>query len=364
MSIFTLITTATTRMRAAMASVRVLVMVSLAIGLYAFQANAEGTESAPVPTLASGADAGCDLCNGIRLQDEIFVVNVRPACGSCSPEILRKTVAVETYTSCDEVGHRRWMHSDLDSFVASDPSVATIIFINGNQITPSDAMSEGLTVYRRLIRFGCDAPKIRFVIFSWPSAKVPGLLNDVRVKAARTGPAGCQLAWLIDQMPAETPVSLIGFSFGARIITGGLQILAGGNLGGSLALQERVHPDRPPMNVVLIAAALHAHWLGTGQHHGLAMTQVDRMLLLNNCQDRAMVYYDWLTPGRGGPQALGLRGPTCIDSEGASKIRQRDMSGYVGAQHDLMLYLCGSGPLSQIWTYTGGAAVGQPVAAK
>ena len=110
----------------------------------------------------------------------------------------------------------------------------TVIFVHGNQITPCDAKCEGLAVYRRLMRHGSDAPPIRFVIFSWPSAKVSGgLLNDVRVKAMRTGPAGCQLAWLIDQMPAETPLSLVGFSFGARIITGGLHVLAGGSLGGS-----------------------------------------------------------------------------------------------------------------------------------
>ena len=43
-----------------------------------------------------------------------------------------------------------------------------------------------------------------------------------------------------------------------------------------MVLTEHVHPDRPPINVVLIAARLHAHWLGEGQYHGLAMTQVNR----------------------------------------------------------------------------------------
>ena len=48
----------------------------------------------------------------------------------------------------------------------------TIIFVHGNQITPGDAKNEGLEVYRRMIMHGCDAPRIRFVIFSWPSSKV------------------------------------------------------------------------------------------------------------------------------------------------------------------------------------------------
>ena len=61
-------------------------------------------------------------------------------------------------------------------------------------------------------------------------------------------------------------------------------------------LTEHVHPHREPMNVVLMAGAQHSYWLAEGQHHGLAMTQVNRMLLINNCDDRAMRYYDLLSP--------------------------------------------------------------------
>jgi hypothetical protein len=193
------------------------------------------------------------------------------------------------------------------------------------------------------------------VIFSWPSSKVSGLLRDVREKAARTGPAGWHLAWLLDQMPAETPVSLVGFSFGARIITGGLHVLAGGSLGGSLVLTERAQPNREPVNAVLMVAASHSYWLADGQHHGRAMTQVNRMLLINNCQDRAMRYYDLLVPGRGGPQALGLRGPTRISPEHADKIIDRDVSRYVGSSHELTSYLCAPGDAGLIWDYAGPA---------
>ena len=58
---------------------------------------------------------------------------------------------VENYAICDEAGNRRWQSSDLDSFLAFDPSVPTIIFVHGNQITPGDAKAEGLMVYRKII---------------------------------------------------------------------------------------------------------------------------------------------------------------------------------------------------------------------
>jgi hypothetical protein len=108
---------------------------------------------------------------------------------------------------------------------------------------------------------------------------------------------------------------------------------------------------------VLIVPAMHAHWLGKGQYHGLAMTQVSQMLMINNCQDRAMRYYHFLTPGRGGPQALGLRGATRINSEDAAKIHYRDVSRYVGSEHDLMRYLCVPGAAGQILDYTPVAQV-------
>jgi hypothetical protein len=90
------------------------------------------------------------------------------------------------------------------------------------------------------------------------------------------------------------------------------------------------------MNVVLMSAGLHAHWLGEGQYHGLAMTQVNQMFLVNNCRDPAMRYYH-LAFRRARP--LGLHGPTCLSATERSKITMRDVSRYV-SRHDLYAYLC------------------------
>jgi hypothetical protein len=293
------------------------------------------------------ADNGRVFANGVRAQDEIVVVNVRGLCGICDPASMRAGIAIENYAIYDETGHRRWQRSDLESFLAYDSSVPTIIFVHGNRITPSDAKQQVLDLYRRMMHYGASGPPIRLVIFSWPSEQAGGLLRDVRIKAARTGPAGCQLAWLVDQMPAETPISLVGFSFGARIITGGLHLLGGGNL-GHLALYERVHPDRPPVNAVLISATLHAHWLGEGQYHGRAMTQINRLLLVTSCRDPAMRYYHLAFDGR--PRALGLSGPTYMSAAERSKIERRDVTRYV-SRHLLDQYLCVPGLPGQIWDY-------------
>jgi hypothetical protein len=160
------------------------------------------------------------------------------------------------------------------------------------------------------------------------------------------------LAWLVDQLPAETPISLVGFSFGARVVTGGLHLLGGGSI-GHLNLYERVHPDRAPVNAVLISGTMHAHWLGEGQYHGLAMTQVSRLLSVNNRRDPAMRYYHLAFDGR--PQALGLRGPTCISPAESFKIMNRDVSRYV-SRHLLDQYLCVPELPGQIWEIATSAA--------
>jgi hypothetical protein len=297
------------------------------------------------------ADGGNVLVNGIRSQDEIVLVDMRGVGSCCDPEVLVRGARVSIFAASDENGCRQWMPSDLSSAVSGAPGMSTVIFVHGNRLTAWDAKREGLAAYRRMACQSASEAPIRFVIFSWPSAQIRGPLKDVRAKAARTGPAGCQLAWLVDQMPADTPLTLVGFSFGARIVTGALHILGGGSV-GHCGLAELQHPDRRPASVVLLAAAVHSDWLCPGHCHGLAMTQVSEMLLVNNCDDPAMKYYRFVSQN-GRPQALGCCGPTCIDAAGASKIVKRNVSCYVGDNHDLFCYLAAPGVIGQIWDYVG-----------
>ena len=95
------------------------------------------------------------FCNGVRLQDEITLINTRSICSCCDPEALRNEIRVENYAVCDESGARRWQPSDLQSFLAFDPTVPTVIYVHGNQISPGDAKNEGVAVYRRIDSARC-----------------------------------------------------------------------------------------------------------------------------------------------------------------------------------------------------------------
>ncbi len=138
---------------------------------------------------------------------------------------------------------RSWVKTGLGELLASDdPQVTTVVFLHGNRISHEEAFTKGWNAYRVAVRQASERP-VRFVIWSWPSEAVRGPVNDARVKAARTNPAGYFLAWLLDQLNPDVPVCLWGHSFGAHVATGALHLLGGGAIGGH-KFDERVHPAR------------------------------------------------------------------------------------------------------------------------
>jgi hypothetical protein len=134
-------------------------------------------------------------------------------------------------------------------------------------------------------------------------------------------------------MKPETPVSLIGYSFGARIITGGLHLLGGGTLADrrlpELSSADAGQKRSGPIRAVLIAAALDCFALAPGQENGNATSQVEEMLVTRNGCDDALRWYPLLY-GRGGPQALGYVGPCCGNPE---NIRLFEATCCVGKSH-------------------------------
>jgi hypothetical protein len=222
----------------------------------------------------------------------------------------------------------------------------TVVYVHGNRVENGEDKPHGLRFHRSLAaRKPGDAP-VRFIIWSWPSSQIRGVVNDYRVKAARTKPVGWQLAWAVDQMPPETPLALVGYSYGARVVTGTLHLLAGGQL-GELQLAERVHPTRGPVRAALVAAAVDANWIRPGGYHGRALEQVDQLLLVNNHLDPAMRFYHMAFEGKGRP--LGYGGPNGLNlGEFAGRIRSIDATGAVGRHHALDEYLAASGKLGAV----------------
>jgi hypothetical protein len=242
-------------------------------------------------------------------------------------------------------GWRPTSHDEL--MVSHDRRLATVVVVHGNDNDEATATAKGLELYQSLTRRR-DEP-IRLIVWSWPADYVPGTLRqDARIKAERADADSYYLAQLLAEIDGHEPIGMIGYSFGARVITGGLHLLGGGSLAGH-GLDGGGVSGRARVRVVLMAAALDDDWLLPGHRHGQAMTVVERMVLLVNPQDRALRWYRFLTP-RSGAAALGARGVSSPTSLGAhrQKIEQINVNSYVGGQHGWSTYVGSQQILDQL----------------
>jgi hypothetical protein len=283
-------------------------------------------------TTAVVVAGGTAVCCPLRAQDQLWLVSDRSL--GCNVECEAERLQYWRY-DCQ----RCWTHASLDELLAAeDPAMPTIVFLHGNRIPSDEAFTKGWSAYRTLVRCADERP-VRFIIWSWPSDPIRGPIQDARVKAGRTNITGYYLAWFLDRLSPEAPIGLWAHSFGARAVTGALHLLGGGQLAGHV-LNERVHPERAPAQVALLAAALDNHWLLPGHCHGQAITQTSELLLVNNSCDALLKRYHFLYHRRSCQEALGYTGMNAgYLGDEAVKVQQIDAACQVGKQHLFALYL-------------------------
>jgi hypothetical protein len=229
-----------------------------------------------------------------------------------------------------------WSGASLDElFGADDPRLVTSVLVHGNHTSRQWAITKGLGVYRTLVASAQAEQPVRLIVWSWPSDQVPGSFReDARVKAQRTNIEGYYLARFLDRLRGPNPVSLVGYSFGARVITGALHLLGGGELEGR-RLGEREQFPRPPLHALLMAAAIDRDWLLPGRPHGRALSSVERMVVFVNPQDRVLRWYRFVSPG----EALGSHGlPSRLDADRANLV-EIDGGTAVGNRHGWTNYI-------------------------
>jgi hypothetical protein len=281
------------------------------------------------PVVGEAFDPSGEPCAGAAAGSELWLVSTRslPLAGDCcvprfAPNVFRFLCG------------RGFVRATLAELIADeDPERPTFIYIHGNDSDADDAAETGLDLYNRLLNSRCARP-IRLIIWSWPSEEVVKCVRqDARIKACRTNIEGYFLAVFIDLLPAHIHVGVAGYSYGARVATGGLHILGGGTLEGR-RIATRRHPDRDPLRCVLMAAATDNDWLLPGRPHGRAVSQVERMVITISRIDHVLCFYPYLW-GCGGPDALGVTGLINAGSLGpdAAKLAHIDVTRAVHRRH-------------------------------
>ena len=234
----------------------------------------------------------------------------------------------------------KWKETRLEAlFDPVAPNVTTVFFLHGYGSSPDDAEHVGWAMYHALADKMETEEHLRYVIWSWPSAETRlRLATDMREKARRTNTEAVYLAWLLARIPDDSRVTLIGYSFGARIVTGALHLSAEDP--PKLRPAERQTASRPAVRAVLITPALHSHWLEPGKYHAGALARVDHMLVTYNVGDPALTDYGRLW-NSSHPAALGTKGIASLEKLGAlaERVTQIDVAPSIGNHHGIGHYL-------------------------
>lgn len=248
----------------------------------------------------------------------------------------------------DGVGN--WTSSSLDALAVADPSLPFCFHIHGNRVSYGQSNYGGWRFYTTLTDGCAERKPLRFVIFSWPSDRICGSQrDDVRTKAVVAERHAYFLAYVVRRLPVESRISMIGYSFGARVIGGALHELGGGTLRGR-SLGEEAPADEHRVRAVFLAAALDSGSFLPGCTFDDAPSQIDRLLICRNSADRVLKWYPllyqlMLRPGKG-VQAMGYTGTAGSLPDLVDRVECVDVSFVVGNTHEWhgLEYLRGSLP--------------------
>lgn len=268
----------------------------------------------------------------VREQDQVWVISSRQI--GCATNATADSLQVWQY----EKG--TWQPRKLAEFYATDSAdVVTTMYIHGNRIDASQANADGLAVYFQFVGKFDHTRAVRFVIYSWPSDQIKGPLKDVRAKAARADEEAFLVSRFLYGINPEVPVGVVGYSYGARIILGGMHLLGGGSLCG-----RATEPGKgQPIRVALWAAAEHNEWPLPGHNHGQALGMADEWWITINGCDPALERYRFVDPCAQ-PTALGYAGLAGgLPKDLAPKVRQVNVSHIVGGTHEMSAYLYAPG---------------------
>lgn len=284
--------------------------------------------SGDATAIAHGEDV-CESQAAGSTEDRLWLLDVR----SQPSDVCRvRLPARPTVKRIDPCG--RTANASFDEYLGcQSEGRPRVIYVHGNRMSASGAIERGLYVYRRSAA-RCDGP-IDWVIWSWPSDREGILGHDVRIKADRTDGQGLLLADVLRHHAGQAgSTTLIGFSFGGRVISGALHALAGGALAGYGLPGDSV--EGANFRAGMIAPAIAQDWMAPGGYHQLATRNLESIAVLYNRRDAILKRY-WLIDRVRGQMALGYGGPRRFAArvDGSPlPVESRDCSPVVGLQHD------------------------------
>ena len=230
--------------------------------------------------------------------------------------------------------------ADLFASVVGRP---VLVQVQGSLTTP-DAAFGGLIWTHSWLQHHHSLPEDAVVVaFDWPSQRVYGEdLRDINEKGRRAFVAAYHLAVFLAAFPPESRVGLIGQSFGGRVVSSALHLLAGGDLQGrSREGSARLASTRVDLHIraVIIGAAVDRTWLDPGQKLDRVLFGCESLLNLYNRKDEALALYPSLVRS-GHHRAIGRVGLSNSDFAKlgplAARYHEFDIHDDLGPEHTLL----------------------------
>ena len=229
---------------------------------------------------------------------------------------------------CQTLENNAWRVADVKEFYAGDSADrSTVIWAHGFKTDMTGAAESGCS-FRNTIdaaRAAAGSSRAyRLVIWKWSSERGAGRLRiDAQMKGRIADAEGRRLANFIGGMNASNNVSLVGFSFGARVVGSALQCLA---TSPSTYMTNRTGR----VSLVLASSACDYGAFDWSYANGAAIPAY--VLNIYNPADFALRYYPFVSDT--GSQAQGVYPITGSAFTGAvGSAFNINVSGAVGKEH-------------------------------
>jgi alpha/beta superfamily hydrolase len=217
-----------------------------------------------------------------------------------------------------------WHSASLEEFLETQiPQKPLVIVVHGNWMTSTEAKKYGIAFDRLTEKFGDH----RLLIWSWPSEQIScgiRIRKDVLTKAQRAHDQATYLVSFLQKLKPNSNVSLIGFSFGAKLVCNTLQTLS----------DVKEFRNELMIRSVLLAGALDCASFTPNEQYNQALSATEKMLIHVNPDDETLCFYPLLVR-IGGPQAIGKKGVSLngVSEEFRQKIKSVNVARQLGTEH-------------------------------
>ncbi len=272
------------------------------------------------------------------------------------PDRVANLWLLRTRKVCQVMGSDPWnglkvLHFDpsgqlseagMERLLASINGRPVVVLVGGNLTTPDMAVGNLLWTHTWLERHHALPEDAVLITFDWPSERLyRSRYRDPNEKGRRAFVAGFHLAQILQTFPTGSRISLVGQSFGGRVVGTALHLLAGYAVsdGHSPEIYVPGTPAALRIQAVVIGAAMDRDWFCPGERLEGGLHGCERFLNLYAPWDRALSLYPILTNANG-CRALGRVGMRVKDYERlgplACRYAEFDMTDRLGREHTLL----------------------------